>query len=214
MERKTTYTYDEMGNLLTMTDPKLRVTTYTYDLEGNLTTLTSPMGREERYVYDAGGRRIQRLTPSGNVIIYDYDTLNALADKLYQDGNEEESDYPVRMGYNAMGQRVSMEDITGASSYTYDGLGRLKTATNGSGKTVTYEYDEADNLSCTLFAPMIFHNSRKKEVVSHRVYEPIYLIHGILFRVQSKNDNTGGCGASWEQKNITKTFPILNGLHT
>ena len=39
MERKTTYTYDEMGNLLTMTDPKLRVTTYTYDLEGNLTTL-------------------------------------------------------------------------------------------------------------------------------------------------------------------------------
>ena len=39
-----------------------------------------------------------------------------------QDGNEEESDHPVRMGYNAMGQRVSMEDITGASSYTYDGL--------------------------------------------------------------------------------------------
>ena len=134
-----------------MTDPKLRVTTYTYDLEGNLTTLTSPMGREERYVYDAGGRRIQRLTPSGNVIIYDYDTLNALADKLYQDGNEEESDHPVRMGYNAMGQRVSMEDITGASSYTYDGLGRLKTATNGSGKTVTYEYDEADNLKAILY---------------------------------------------------------------
>ena len=134
-----------------MTDPKLRVTTYTYDLEGNLTTLTSPMGREERYVYDAGGRRIQRLTPSGNVIIYDYDTLNALADKLYQDGNEEESDHPVRMGYNAMGQRVSMEDITGASSYTYDGLGRLKTATNGSGKTVTYEYDEADNLEAILY---------------------------------------------------------------
>ena len=151
MERKTTYTYDEMGNLLTMTDPKLRVTAYTYDLEGNLTTLTSPMGREERYVYDAGGRRIQRLTPGGNVIIYDYDTLNALADKLYQDGNEEESDHPVRMGYNAMGQRVSMEDITGSSSYTYDGLGRLKTATNGSGKTVTYEYDEADNLKAILY---------------------------------------------------------------
>ena len=102
-------------------------------------------------MYDAGGRRIQRLTPGGNVIIYDYDTLNALADKLYQDGNEEESDHPVRMGYNAMGQRVSMEDITGSSSYTYDGLGRLKTATNGSGKTVTYEYDEADNLKAILY---------------------------------------------------------------
>lgn len=55
------------------------------------------------------------------------------------------------MGYNVMGQRISMEDITGESSYTYDALGRLKTAANGSGKTVEYFYDEADNLQKILY---------------------------------------------------------------
>lgn len=50
-----------------------------------------------------------------------------------------------------MGQRISMEDITGESSYTYDALGRLKTAVNGSGKIVEYFYDEADNLQKILY---------------------------------------------------------------
>ena len=151
MNRKTSYTYDVMGNILTMTDPKDRVTSYTYDLEGNLTSLTSPMGRKETYEYDAGGRQIQKLNPGGSRIRYDYDTLNALADKKYEDAQGEESDHPVQMGYNSMGQRISMEDITGGSSYTYDSLGRLKTAVNGSGKTVSYEYDEADNLGAVIY---------------------------------------------------------------
>lgn len=120
--------YDILDNLTSVTDPMERKTTYTYDEMGNLLTMTDTKLRVTAYTYDLEGN----LTT--------HDTLNALADKLYQDGNEEESDHPVRIGYNAMGQRISMEDITGASSYTYDGLGRLKTATNGSGKTVTYDH--------------------------------------------------------------------------
>ena len=94
------------------------------------------MGRKEQYTYDAGSRMTERLTPSGGRIFYDYDTLNALADKSYSSANELGNGRPVRMVYNSMGQRISMEDITGESTYTYDSLGRLKTATNGSGKTV------------------------------------------------------------------------------
>ena len=151
MGNETMYDYDVMGNITAMTNAQKNVTKYTYDLEGNMTSLTSPMGRKEQYRYDAGGRMASRLTAKGDTIRYDYDVLNGLAEKTYENGSGAESDHPVFMGYNAMGQRISMEDITGESTYTYDALGRLKTAVNGSGKTVEYVYDEADNLSGILY---------------------------------------------------------------
>lgn len=116
-----------------------------------MTSLTSPKGRKEQYTYDVGGRMTECLTPSGGRIFYDYDILNTLADKSYSSANELGNDRPVKMVYNVMGQRISMEDITGESSYTYDFLGCLKTAINGSGKAVEYFYDEADNLSEILY---------------------------------------------------------------
>lgn len=151
MGNRTTYQYDVMGNITSMTNARQKTTKYEYDLEGNMTSLTSPMGRKEQYTYDVGGRMTERLTPSGGRIFYDYDTLNALADKSYSSANELGNDRPVQMVYNSMGQRISMEDITGESTYTYDSLGRLKTAANGSGKTVEYYYDEADNLQGILY---------------------------------------------------------------
>jgi hypothetical protein len=60
----------------------------------------------------------ERLTPSGGRIFYDYDTLNALADKSYSSVNELGNDRPVKMVYNAMDQRISMEGITEESAYT------------------------------------------------------------------------------------------------
>lgn len=80
MNRRTSYTYDSMGNVTSVTDAKLQVTKYTYDLENNLTGRTTPMGRTEEYVRDVAGRLTQRITPSGNAIHYDYDTLNSLVE--------------------------------------------------------------------------------------------------------------------------------------
>lgn len=99
----------------------------------------------------AEGRMTEHLTPSAGRIFYDYDILNALTDKSYSSANELGNDRPGQMVYNSMGQRISMEDITGESTYTYDSLSRLNTATNGSGKTVEYVYDEANNLSSILY---------------------------------------------------------------
>ena len=47
----------------------------------------------------------------------------------------------VAYGYDADGQRTSMSDGTGASSYAYDSLHRLTTHSDGAGHTVTYGYD-------------------------------------------------------------------------
>ena len=53
--------------------------------------------------------------------------------------------------YNSAGERVSMKDQTGKSSYEYDALGRITKVTSGSKKDVSYVYDEADNLQAIVY---------------------------------------------------------------
>ena len=102
-----------------------------------------------------------------------------------------------------------MEDITGESTYTYDSLGRLKTATNGSGKVVEYFYDEADNLSEILYPDgyTVLYEYDKNDNITKLTdrdgwattyeYDPLNrLIHVIRadfygYNAESYNPNTG-----------------------
>ena len=143
----TSYAYDEMGNVTSMVDTMGRMTTYTYDIEGNMTSLTDAMDRKEQMTYDAGGRQTSYTSNGGNRIDYDYDVLNDLVEKSYEDERDPEGKEGVVYGYDVMGQRVSMMDRSGESSYEYDGLGRITKVTTGSGETTTYEYGINDMLS-------------------------------------------------------------------
>jgi RHS repeat-associated protein len=142
----TTYDYDVMGNVTAMTDTMNRTTAYTYDLEGNMTSLVNAEGRKEQSAYDAGGRMISHTTNSGDTIRYDYDKLNDLVEKSYEGVSGESQAEGVLYGYDALGQRVSMMDTTGESTYEYDSLERITKVTSGSGQAVTYTYDGADQL--------------------------------------------------------------------
>ena len=53
----------------------------------------------------------------------------------------------VTEGYDADGNRTSMTDGTGTSSFTYDTLGNLTSETNGAGATISYAYDPAGNIT-------------------------------------------------------------------
>ena len=64
-----------------------------------------------------------------------------------------------------------------------------------------YALSSITSLTYTHFDPTIFLNFRKNVVVSHRVNEPIYLVHGTSFRVRLEKGNTGGHGASQGQEN-------------
>ena len=83
--------------------------------------------------------------------MYDYDKLNDLLEKSYQNAKGEKSEKDVTYAYNSAGERVSMKDQTGKSSYEYDALGRITKVTNGSKKDVSYVYDDADNLQAIVY---------------------------------------------------------------
>lgn len=68
-----------------------------------------------------------------------------------------------------------------------------------------YAFSSITSLTCTHFDPTIFLNFRKNVVVSHRVNEPIYLVHGTSFVDKSilmeKNTDLGW----WLVKSKNKT---------
>src|SRR5262245_25858020 len=66
----TTYTFDDLNRLDTVTDPDLGVTRYTYDPIGNLVRTERPNGTVETRDYDAVGHllSIEDRGPGGSII--------------------------------------------------------------------------------------------------------------------------------------------------
>jgi len=88
----TTYSYDSLGHLSSISDPLTRVTNYVYDGVGNLLTTTDPSSRTSTRTYDAANQLTKFLDGSQNIgYVYDDD-----------------------------GQRTSMTDATGTSTWVYD----------------------------------------------------------------------------------------------
>uniref|UniRef100_A0A7C4VR74 DUF1566 domain-containing protein n=1 Tax=Desulfatirhabdium butyrativorans TaxID=340467 RepID=A0A7C4VR74_9BACT len=66
------------NNLRTgMTDP-LGNTQYDYDELGRLISFTDPFGKTVQYVYDASGNQTAMIYPDGKTVTYGYDSLNRL----------------------------------------------------------------------------------------------------------------------------------------
>ena len=159
------YTYDVMDRVTGVTDYLGRGTEFTYDREGNLTSVTDAAGRKEVCTYDIAGRITSYTSNGGNRISYDYDKLDDLVEKSYSDSTGEQSAEGVTYAYNALGERVAMQDTTGDTEYTYDGLRRITSVTTyrapgedgfsheeAKGDTIGYAYDEADHLAAITYA--------------------------------------------------------------
>jgi RHS repeat-associated protein len=132
-ERATDYTFDGRGLVRQETQypswptttPTL-VTTNAYDPDGNLTTSVDPLGRTATSGHDALNRR--------TAIDYaDPGTLD------------------VAYGYDANGNRTSMTDGTGVTSYVYDESDRLTSVTSPGPKTVGYRYDLDGNRTKVIY---------------------------------------------------------------
>lgn len=98
---------------------------FSYTLSGRRQTMTDPTG-VTNYFYDQRDRLTRKETPEG-ALNYGYEAASGLLTNMH-------SDTP-----------------NGASStYGYDALGRLQTATDVNGQATSYGYDEVGNLSGVL----------------------------------------------------------------
>ena len=154
-------TYDEVGNLATVTDPLNNETDYAYDKLNRLTTITRPLVPDPSqggalrhpvttYVYDAVGNRTQTIDALSNANDYAFDALNRLVtgtDPAVPAPSGSGSIRPVTTyAYDAFGNLVSVTNARSfATTYGYDALNRRTTTTDAFGNTSTTVYDAVGN---------------------------------------------------------------------
>jgi YD repeat-containing protein len=125
----TSYTYDALDNLKTITDAETRVTTLNYDENNRLISRDAPGTADDitSIVYDANGR-VGSITGGGTTTTYGY-TFDSPNRKI----------------------TTTRTDTTGvgtfASTYLTDAIANLETITYPSGRVVTYHYDAENRLT-------------------------------------------------------------------
>ncbi|MEU6768115.1 DUF6531 domain-containing protein [Streptomyces sp. NPDC046853] len=189
--RTTTYGYDAEGRLKSVKNPLSRTVGYDYDPEGNRTKVTNARGQtitttvdarqlptkvtysdgtpSQSYAYDAAGRiheatdatgkrtvtyddddKIQTITSPGAAkpFTYAWNTNDTLKSRTYPDGRA------TSYGYDGVGRITSQTTDSKATGYAYDKAGNLTSVTlpTTTARAETRTYDEAGRLA-TLTTP-------------------------------------------------------------
>jgi len=129
---QTSFTYDGHGNLETVVDPEGHTTSYTHDDMGRLVSTTSPDTGTVTFVYDAAGNVSQRKDAREVTVSFSHDLLNRLTGIDFP-GDDEDMSFSYDQGTNGKGHRSGMTDPSGSTTFAYDSRGRL------TGKTVTVD---------------------------------------------------------------------------
>ena len=142
----TSYDYDDVGNLKTETNPANILTTYTYDEVNRLKSevVTASNGevlRSYAYTLDAVGRRTKIVENGKDIsertVEYTYDNLGRLTEEKITANGEVST---VGYAYDKVSNRISKDDNGTVTAYTYDNNNRLL-----SEGAKTYAYDKNGN---------------------------------------------------------------------
>ena len=114
----TSYTYDNVGNVLTMTVGG-KTTTYTYDRFGNVLTEKDALNRTESYVYSNLGKLQSKTDRNGVTTNYSYDALGRTVSVTADDEH-------IVYSYTHSGQIRTEENNHHQTVYSYDDVGRIK----------------------------------------------------------------------------------------
>jgi YD repeat-containing protein len=141
----TSYGYDPLGNLASLTDANSHSTQNVFDVFSDITGKTLPDGSlQESRTYDASGNLTQLTHFSGKTTTYAYDALNRLTTRTPDPTLVTEP--VVSYTYTPTNKRATMTDGSGTTTYTYDPLDRLTTKATPEG-TLFYGYDGVGNLA-------------------------------------------------------------------
>jgi RHS repeat-associated protein len=135
------YSYDAVGNRLSMTDPLGNVTGCTYDARNRRLSATDPLSHTTGWTYDAVGNMLTERRADGGVTSYAYDPMNRrtrVTDPLSQ---------VIQMAYDTAGRLTTLTDArSNAYGISYDQRNRKTQMTYPGGSHENWTYDPAGNL--------------------------------------------------------------------
>ena len=170
----TTFGYDGLGRMISITDPRIGKTTVTYHSEagkkGLKASITDPAGNSTTYDYD---------TTTGR-LLWEKNALNQYTRYAYNDHGQVTNvwgdvQYPIQFGYDQFGQKTTMRtfrenaawngmtwpsNVNGdLTTWTYDAASGLVTSkTDAKGKSVNYTYTVDGKLASRTWARGIVTN--------------------------------------------------------
>ena len=142
----TTYTYDRLDNLLTVTDALGNRTTMQYDTLSRKTQMRAPDLGTWRYQYDLNGNLIRQTDAKAQQLHFQYDSLNRRVQKDYGRtkalGSGDVRYTYDGSSYHRQGRLAQVVDASGTTAFRYDAAGRV-TRTDKTVDSVTYSTQNA-----------------------------------------------------------------------
>jgi RHS repeat-associated protein len=208
------YAYDKNSNRTGMTDPEGGSTTYAYDTLNRLSTLTPPSAFTTGsfgFTYDALSRRTQMTRPNNVTTDYTYDNLSRLLSVLHKlsGGTIDGATYTV----DAVGNRTAKANLLPSApteSYTYDAIYQLtQVVQNGATTTESYTYDPVGNrLSSLAASPWNYNVSNQLTSISGSPGTTFtYDNNG---NTTSKTDAAGTTTYTWDYENRLTSITLPN----
>jgi YD repeat-containing protein len=140
----TSYTYDDVGNLIKITFPDKSYLTGKYDEGHRLISVTDMDGNRIDYTLDGMGNRLReilylyKLGASIEDRKYEYDSLNRLSKVLLHG-------WPTSYGYDNNDNLIDITDSLGnKTNNDYDALNRLIQVTDSNDGVTHFSYDSND----------------------------------------------------------------------
>ncbi len=118
---------------------------YTYDDDGNITSVTDLQNQRTDHIFDSDNHLIKTFLPSGAELTYTYDDHHNVLTATSAEG------LVYHFTYDAYGNNTSVsmtsggKTLTSTATYTSDG-NRLASTTDALGKTTTYSYNSNTNV--------------------------------------------------------------------
>lgn len=141
------YKYDSKGNVVSTQDLAEKTSTFEYDGANNLINTIDPKGNNFKYEYD-GKHNITKAASSENVVYsFEYDSSgNPTKGKI----GDATLFTQATSTYTPSGNYIKTVTDSSGNTVTYDydeTKGTLKSITDPAAKTATYSYDDVDRLT-------------------------------------------------------------------
>ncbi len=154
----TRYRHDRKGRLLEVETADGKRQIYERDKKGRLTALIRPDSVNEVVAYDRAGNLVKALDAEGRPVEMAYDRYGRLIERRVWTGGKDDRIVNNRDGwsvttyqYDLAGRLTRLTNAAGASmAFSYDPMDRLIQETGFDGKSCTYAYNLAGELTASI----------------------------------------------------------------